>query len=195
MGRRSDHTRDELRALILAAAGDIIGVEGRSGLTARALAGRVGYSPGTLYNVFSDIDDVILNLKAETLAGLETRLAALPAGDSTEDRAEQVALAYVAYVTENPTRWALIFEHRLPEGRDVPDWYKAHLAALFGLVEDVLRPAFPDPEHCSLAARTLWSSLHGICSLALSGSLALVTPTGSSDMARMLVRTFLKGAG
>jgi len=52
MGRRSTHTPQQLRELILDAAQDIIQVQGLAGLSAREIARRIEYSPGTIYNMF-----------------------------------------------------------------------------------------------------------------------------------------------
>lgn len=67
MARRSDHTRDELRTLILEAAWSIIGQENAEGLTARRVASEIGYAPGTVYNLFESMDDLILNINLRTL--------------------------------------------------------------------------------------------------------------------------------
>jgi len=53
MGRRSIHSAEELRELIIQAATDIVERDGLAGLSAREIAKRIGYSPGTLYNVCS----------------------------------------------------------------------------------------------------------------------------------------------
>ena len=58
MARRSDHSRDELYELALVAARRIIEDGGYRALTARKVADHMGYSPGTLYNVFAGLDDV-----------------------------------------------------------------------------------------------------------------------------------------
>ena len=59
MARRSDHSRDELKALILDCAREIAEEEGLRGLTARRIATEIGYAPGTIYNLFSNLDDLI----------------------------------------------------------------------------------------------------------------------------------------
>ena len=58
MGRRSSHTAEELRELILDASTALISEGGLASLSAREVARRIGYSPGTLYNVFENLDDV-----------------------------------------------------------------------------------------------------------------------------------------
>ena len=78
MGRRSIHTPDELRELIIEATTEIVEQVGLEGLSAREIAKRVGYSPGTLYNVFGSYDELLLRVNARTLdhwyAFLQARL-------------------------------------------------------------------------------------------------------------------------
>ena len=62
MGRRSAPSRDDLRAMILEAARAILATDGLRGLTARRVAKAIGYSPGTLYNFFTNIDELILHI-------------------------------------------------------------------------------------------------------------------------------------
>lgn len=52
-------TREELRADTLAAAREIILQDGPEALTARRLALAAGYTPGTIYNLFDSLPDVL----------------------------------------------------------------------------------------------------------------------------------------
>ena len=74
MGRRSTHTPQQLRELILDAAQDIIQDQGLAGLSAREIARRIEYSPGTIYNMFENLDDVVLHVEARVLDALDKRL-------------------------------------------------------------------------------------------------------------------------
>ncbi len=67
MARRSDHTREELKVLIIEESWNIIKKHGFEGLTARRIAKNTGYAPGTIYNLFSSMDDLYLELNAKTL--------------------------------------------------------------------------------------------------------------------------------
>ena len=75
MGRRSTHTPQQLRELILDAAQDIIEAQGLAGLSAREIARRIEYSPGTIYNMFENLDDVVLHVEARVLDALDQRLS------------------------------------------------------------------------------------------------------------------------
>ena len=88
MGRRSTHTPQQLRELILDAAQDIIQVQGLAGLSAREIARRIEYSPGTIYNMFENLDDVVLHVEARVLDALDKRLSTL-LQDGNADRQGQ----------------------------------------------------------------------------------------------------------
>ena len=56
MGRRSDHSRAELRAMILTEGHRQLSEIGYARFSAREVAKRIGYTVGTLYNVFGAHD-------------------------------------------------------------------------------------------------------------------------------------------
>src|SRR5262245_22534297 len=143
MGRRSTHTPQQLRELILDAAQAIIDAEGLAGLSAREIARRIGYSPGTIYNIFTNLDDVVLNVEARVLDSLDKRLAEIPdSGGDGPRRIVQIAHAYLAFTQENPRLWNLLFEHHLPAGTQLPAWYQQKLEGLMAHVERALNTHF-----------------------------------------------------
>jgi AcrR family transcriptional regulator len=195
MGRRSTHTQQQLRDLILDAAQEIIEVEGLAGLSAREIARRIGYSPGTIYNMYENLDDVVLHLEARVLDALETRLAgALGAAGGTEALAA-LARAYLGFTQERPKLWNLLFEHHLPAGAELPPWYQAKLEGLLARVEEALMPMFPagNVADRQRAARVLWAGVHGITSLATADKLSIVTSEAASRLIDDLVATYVRG--
>ena len=195
MGRRSEHTPDALRELIVEACEAIISEGGLAGLSAREIAKRVGYSPGTIYNVFDSLDDLILQVEARVLDGLDARLAALTNEGSHDDRILSLARAYLAFTTERPRLWNLLFEHHLPSAMQVPSWYQHKLDQLLHRVEVVVRPLVRDhdPASAKRAARVLWAGVHGITSLATADKLSSVTPEDAGALVDDLVRNYLAG--
>ena len=59
MARRSDHSREQLADMAVAAATALAERDGLRGVTARGVAREIGYTVGTLYNVFDNLDDVL----------------------------------------------------------------------------------------------------------------------------------------
>lgn len=174
MGRRNEHSREELRDLALRAAAEIVDTSGAAALSMREVARRIGYTVGALYIVFENLDDLIVQLNERTVSELRASL------EKIRGRANQPAqtlrllvAAYLGFALLHTARWRLVFEHRLPEGQKPPPSYAGHTAAIFGLVSRHLREAGAVRGDASAdeLATALWSGAHGICMLAVTGKL------------------------
>lgn len=195
MGRRSTHTPQQLRELILEAARDIIETEGLSGLSAREIARRIGYSPGTIYNMYQNLDDVVLHVEARVLDALEVRLASVFADGAGPETLPALARAHLAFTHEKPKLWNLLFEHHMPSDAVLPDWYQQKLEGLLRRVEQALAPLFPAGKEADRqrAARVLWAGVHGITSLSTADKLSIVTTEAGSRLIDDLVETYIRG--
>jgi AcrR family transcriptional regulator len=195
MGRRSAHTAEELRELIIQAATELIQESGFGGLSAREIARRISYSPGTLYNVFEDLDDLVLTIEGRLLDSLTQALSDVPASDDPAEKVRRLAEVYVSFTRGNPKLWNLLFEHHLPAGREVPTWYREKLEGLLSKVEDALQPLAGDvdPEIVRRSAKTLWAGVHGITSLSTADKLSIISTDSAGALLDDLVSTHLAG--
>jgi AcrR family transcriptional regulator len=195
MGRRSTHTPQQLRELILDAAQDIIDAQGLAGLSAREIARRIEYSPGTIYNMFDNLDDVVLHVEARVLDALDKRLAEVLQDGPPGDKAVRLAHAYLNFTHEKPRLWNLLFEHHLPADAQLPAWYQQKLELLMGRVEEALASLFPPGREADRqrAARVLWAGVHGITSLSTADKLSVVTTESAGRLIDDLVGTYLNG--
>ena len=176
--------REKLKETLVTAAERMIEAHGLGGVRARALALRVGCAVGAIYNVVADLDDLIMAVNSRTLKALERHLQTSAAADGprgTDPGAATasltaLALAYTDFAAQNTLRWRAVFDHRLPEGRDIPDWYLEDQRRLFDHVEAVLQRLQPDVsrERRALLARSLFSAVHGLVLLGLEEKLQLV---------------------
>jgi AcrR family transcriptional regulator len=197
MGRRSSHTPQQLRTLILDAAQEIIEAQGLAGLSAREIARRIAYSPGTIYNIFANLDDVVLNVEARVLDALDARLSDVMQGNDGVDPLMRVAHAYLAFTQDKPRLWNLLFEHHMPAGAELPAWYQQKLEGLTAQVERALAPHFPPGSEAELrrASRALWAGVHGITSLSTADKLSVITTETAGRLIDDLVGTYLAGLG
>lgn len=194
MGRRNEHSKEQLKALFLQAAETIIAKEGLAGLNARRLAGEVGYVPGSIYLMFENLDDLVLQVNARTLEALGVELRATL--DETAPAGEQIrALGrrYAAFTLERRELWRAVFEHRLPTGRPIPDWYREKVSGLFELACRALTRTQPAQPGSALAAHALWAGIHGICVLAVTGKLEATGDYSVAEMVECLLDNFLGG--
>lgn len=181
--------------MAMSAARDIVQKDGLRALTARSIAASIGYSPGTLYNLFENLDELELHVNASTLDALYVAVSADERSGDPETDLNRLLDRYLGFLDENPALWAAIFDYRRADGAALPDWYLNRVQQLMRLVEDALSPLFAEGEDTELreAASILWSSLHGICTLAQDGRLSLVSARSVPQMARSLIANYLVG--
>src|SRR3954462_11011264 len=150
MGRRNEHSREELKELALRAAAEIVarddgkgdGKGGAAALSMREVARRIGYTVGALYIVFQNLDDLIVQLNERTV--IELREARERIRGRSNQPAQNLRLlvpAYLGYALLHTARWRLVVEHRLPDDQKAPPTYAGHTAAIFALVGRQLQEA------------------------------------------------------
>jgi AcrR family transcriptional regulator len=193
MARRSQHTLPEIKAMVLQAAETLVAEEGSKALTMRNVAFEIGYTVGSIYMVFENMNDLVLHLNGRTLDALIEQFDGLPS-ESPAQAIEAIAGVYLDFASRHFNCWSLIFEHRQPEGADFPDWYREKIDRAFSRFEAEFRRLAEDRSDTEVrqAARALWGGIHGICMLSLTGKFAAA---GAEDMAagvKLLVRHFLE---
>ena len=194
LARRSDHTPEELKALVIETTIDLIESTGSIKVTARQIADAIGYAPGTLYTHFANLDDIILHVNARTLAELRKflneRLNAHPP-DAGRDSLIKMGLAYLEFAQRNPHRFQLMFTPRLGKGEPLPDYLQIEIDQLFALLTARLASVgSTDSEHLELGARALWSGVHGAASLALADQLFTDMPNVEPEILELLIDQF-----
>jgi AcrR family transcriptional regulator len=192
---REGRDHDEIRLRVLDAAEAIAAARGHAGLSARGIASAAGYTVGTLYLVFKNLDDLILQVNGRTLDRLHDQLRAnRPENPQDPGKAiTALACAYLAYAETESPRWNLLFERGAEHGEPLPEWFRLKRQRVFGLVEDVLRPLARDESEARCAARVLWAGVQGICTLKIRQRMDLTGGQSAEEMAGMLIRNFLLG--
>ena len=191
--------RRKLRDALITAAERTIAAEGLRGLKARELAYKVGCAVGAIYNVVTDLDDLIFAVNALTLEQLEKTLTV--AAHDPDPQADAIktlvhlGLAYTDYAAAHTPRWRALFDHRLPAGREVPTWYMANLHRLFVYIEEPLRNLAPAmmPARRTLLARSMFSAVHGIVLIGLEEKLQSIPLPVLREQVTVMVEALARG--
>jgi AcrR family transcriptional regulator len=189
MGRRSDHTRAELEALFVSEGARQLSEKGLARFSAREVAKQVGYSIGTLYNVFGSYDGLMLAINARTLTLWAAHLRAGLAR-AGKDRIAALVRGYFEFATLNPKVWIAVYEHHMADGGAAPDWYQDLAADLMSIVVSEIETVLPKP-HSSAAlplARSLVATVHGHCIFVLYKTFDLLGETAPIEAALARVR-------
>ncbi|MDY0029157.1 MAG: TetR/AcrR family transcriptional regulator [Pseudobdellovibrionaceae bacterium] len=174
MARRKDHSREELKEMILSTAWDIIESGGVGRLTAREISKKIGYVPGTIYNIFPSMDVLHLHVNAMTLNLLAEKLekaAQRSRGKSLEERLLGLARAYLAFAQMYRPFWMALFSDDLSGLKETQSWYGQAIEDVFQPLEGILREDCPNKPGIREESHILWSSVHGITYLWATGKL------------------------
>lgn len=169
---RREQERQELRQLMLDAAGALFLERGYAGFSLRQVAEQIGYSPGTIYLYFRDKDDLLFHV-ADTgfrLFQEQQQRAALSASEP-QARLRAVAQAYVRFGLEYPAYYRLMFVERpdllfKEHAAEAAAWL-ATLNAYQQLFQEIAEEA-TSPAELQTLADVWWATVHGIVMLANS---------------------------
>jgi AcrR family transcriptional regulator len=185
----------DLHDQLLAAAEKTIASEGLSALRARALAESVGCSVGAIYNIFPDLDALILAVNARTLGAIDVVMRSVAPDADPAAQMVHLAEAYLGYAAAQRQRWVALFSHRMSDNRTAPPWYGEQRNAAFSHVEAplaALRPDLPGADR-ALLARTLFTAVHGMVALGLDEKLATMELPVLREQVRIVVQAMARG--
>ncbi len=188
---------------------------GLENVKARAVAELTGVSVGTIYNLFGNFDRLILSanstiyaelaaLGRERMARLEAdiarRIASGKLADTAHDRMLERLLGlgevYVEFVSAHAARWSALLAFNRTRGVRDSEENQQQLAVLIDIVGDVIgeAPAWRTAAKRRLAARALWSAVHGIVTTNYFGGDEATARERTSGLLRILLTTIVDGA-
>ncbi|WP_128893261.1 TetR/AcrR family transcriptional regulator [Erythrobacter sp. HKB08] len=196
MGRRSDHSPQELRELLLEKGQELMAEVGYARFSGREVAKRAGYSVGTIYNVFGSLDDLLAAINTRTF-GLWANWLERELADGGKDRIASLVRGYFDFAVAHPNLWSAIYEHRVSPEKGLSEEDLAGRAVLTGIVEEEVAAVLPPDTDLDTGryARSLIASVHGHCSYAVTGSFALLDETDPVGSALERVRESLRQNG
>lgn len=195
MGRRSDHTRPEIERMLVIEGHKHMAEVGFARFSAREVAKRIGYSMGTLYNVFDTYDRFLLAINTRTfqLWAAELRQALDTCGG---DRIRCLVESYFSFARSHRNLWLAIYDHHLPPDISMPeehDWLRGELTQIVAQeIAAVLPPAAA--EQVPTLTRSLIATVHGHCAFDISGSFRLMGEKEPVEIALARVRESLRTA-
>ncbi len=172
--------------------------------SAREVAKRVGYTIGTLYNVFGTLDQLLIAINTRTFElwadHVRERLAAGSGPESevgADDRIRRLVEAYFGFARANENSWSAIYDHHLPVDVKLSDEQNQRRGGLTQIIVDEVAGVLPEAARSEAPrlARSLIAVVHGHCVFDLNGSFALMGVSGPVELALERVREALRHAG
>jgi AcrR family transcriptional regulator len=195
---RRQRERTEVRERILDAALEVFAQNGSEGLTMRALADAIEYSPPVIYAHFRDKEAIINELCYRQLRSLAKVFSAFAALEPVE-RLHRIGYVYADFAIEHPSHFRFLFltPHVIDDEDLAQDDPQQNAYAFLrqtvkdGLAAGVFRPEYTDAEEI---AQLCWGSAHGLVALMnIKGEDSWIPWRDARTTAHRLIDAVLKG--
>lgn len=194
MARRGNHTLDQIKEMVVAAAEELVEQGGLNQLRVRNIAVKIGYTVGSIYMVFENMNDLILHIKGRTLDTITEEMDRLDC-DNPVQALEDLAGIYVNYAAENLNLWSMVFEHRLPDNKEAPEWYQNKLDKLYRKFEmqlSAINPTMTSMQKKHTAISFL-GGVHGISVFMLTNPIGGINYKNLETCVKHFVSRFMQG--
>ena len=182
-----------LREALIDAAEAQIRLGGLSTLKARPLAQAAGCALGAIYNIFDDLDALVMAVNARTFRRLGAFVSARVTEAADQSPNTQLVImshAYLHFAADHTFLWRALFDLEMSVDGTVPEWYLLELRAVFGLIAAPLAQLFPDMkrDELDLMVRALFSAVHGIVLWGLERRISAVPQDQIETMLSQILR-------
>lgn len=189
---------DALADTILQAAVALIEESGLDAVTMRSVAGRIGYSPTTIYLHFKNKEDLLTSALVYAHEQMAQGLRAAESIDDLRERLRVRATWFVRWGLEHPNTYRLIFE-QAPRTQDIGavaatarEVWRRHQELIAEALSCGLIRHDVDPSVC---AQLWWATLHGIVwfatAIRFESAIFPKDDAGARERAELLAESFV----
>lgn len=181
---------------ILEAAQDLFLKKGFDNVSMRAIASRIGYSPGAIYRYFKNKKEILSVLRHEAFAGYVEQVKGLEWDDDPLERVKRHMQLYVNFALDDPELFELMFNMG-PSTVALGGKWAVHPKEVYRLFQveiaaSIAAGKLPDAdlEHLTIL---FWSTMHGYATLAVKNRLsAIITDFDSAAAAEQVMALSLR---
>ncbi len=189
-------SKDKIQENLVNKGRELIRKKGAEFLTARKLSDASGYSVGTIYNQFGNMDNFILIQNYLTLEQLYTALIKLQTSGTPYQRLNLYVREFIRFVIENKNLWFLVHNfHLLNNKRHFSKIYLKRVVQITKLIEREFKNMFPEIEfpELTLSIQVLWLSLFAISSFLTTDALDSFSKINKHTICELFLNTYLAG--
>lgn len=188
--------KDNIQENLVNKGRELIKEKGAEFLTARKLSEASGYSVGTIYNQFGNMDNYILVQNYLTLDALYGRLCKMNAAGTAYQRLNLYAREFIAFVLENKNLWFLVHNFHLHNNkRQFSKIYLRRIVQITQLAEDAFKVMYPQieiPERI-LMLQVMWLTLFSLSAYLTTDALDNFSKINRNTVCELFLNTYLAG--
>ncbi len=187
--------KDDIQENLIKIGRNIVQEKGPDFLTARKLSEASGYSVGTIYNQFGNMDNYILIQNYITLDTLYHNLIKVQKNSSYEKLNEYIRI-FAEFVLQNRFLWHMLFNFHLNcTDRLFSVTYLRRVSMIISLFEKNLTDLYQGLEFKKRHAfvEVLWITLFALSSLLTTSALETYSKINATKICELLLNTYLAG--
>ncbi len=188
--------KDNIRNILLEKGRELVCEKGADYLTARKLSDASGYSVGTIYNQFANMDNFILAQNMRTLDDLYDYLSRQLKDSNDYKNLNRYLDGFVNFVLANPNLWFLLYRfHLQSEVTRLPKPYLRKLVKITRIWEPSFNSVFDklSVKERRLSMQVLWVSLFSLSSFLTTKALDNFSKLNKKTVSKLLLNTYLAG--
>jgi AcrR family transcriptional regulator len=168
---RKERDRQDKRERILQSAHQLFLEKGFDEISIRNIAEAIEYSPATIYLYFKDKNEIFFALHGEAFKIFNSFLGSVVNIKNPFDRLINLGEKYMEFAAAHPKYYDIMFIMNAPMNCDEnsENWQEGAKAHCFleSIVEEGKRNGYFKNLDPKILSFTIWSYMHGLCSLAL----------------------------
>lgn len=187
--------KDNIQENLIQTGRQIIEEKGVEFLTARKLSEASGYSVGTIYNQFTNMDNFILIQNYLTLDALYNRLKDVQ-DEFAYDRLNNYVSVFVKFVMDNRNFWFVVYKFHLNQSeRSFSITYLRRISKMIMFIKKAFKDLYPELNNVKghACVQVLWITLFALSSLLTTNSLNTYSKIDETKICSFLLNTYLTG--
>lgn len=191
---RKEREKEEARNRIIEIAGRLFVELGAEKTSIRKIAQEAEYSPAYLYTIFKDKNELLYHVHERAMQNFNELLESAPVlKDPIADFRQQVEL-YIQFARNEPYQYDLMFVLKSPLKDMDMEWMQGNRAFvnLQRKVEGLMEKGLIEQGDSRERSLLIWSTLHGIVTLELSGRFSIFRDRTESESANAGIEEFLR---
>lgn len=196
MVTKTKYHHGDLRKSLVSTATDMVTEGGIEGLSFRKLAERIGVSRTAAYHHFTDKNDLLCAIAEQGFEQWHKRVSEIFSQEnlSNENKYRNFVHAYIAFATQNPSLYELMFGRLIWKENNSTETLKQIAYASFNYQVEMTKlwqeqGIMIQDENSLRLAQVTWATLHGIARLVIDGIYAQANQI--DEMCECAVNVFL----
>ncbi len=187
-------SKENIRTYLIGVGRQMVESKGMEYLTARKLSEASGCSVGTIYNQFSNMDNLIAAINLQTLKQLYDKMSQIETSKNAYKNLNTYLDIFVGYVLQNENLWFLLYNYHLRAAKQ-PQGYRAMIIRMMQLWQPSFDAIYThlNARKKKVARQVLWLSLFAMSSFLTTTIINDFRMVTKKNLCKLMLNTYLAG--